>query len=549
MIKKIPVKLSLQIYSYLEFYNPTYVLQELIENSIDANSNCINVYLEGFGLSLIKVEDNGCGIAKEDLFLSLERNTTSKIFSIHDISKTKFYGVRGDSLAIILSISKIKLISKPENQAFAWGVYVDDFNKNIFPDLYNNGTSISVIDLYYNVIDKLEYALAKYNNYFHVKKLIKKFLLGCYNIKFFFKYDNKSVINYPQCFDFDSKLVRLKRILGKNLVNNSVYIDICDSNVLLKGWFGIPKSVKMGSCEKFIYINDKYVKSSYINNIINYAYYYINNKFLCNFYCIYFYIDASMLNMSLYKTKRKVLFYDENIIYDLLKKSIVNLFSDKYINIDDIDNKIGKFFKISKKDVVSYIKKNLIKIIIGSNVYELLSIFLNKVVLLKFKNKLLIVNIEKCRKLLLWNKCILSFKKAGYLKKFIIEYKIKNFFNNKFNENILSLFKDLGIDLYYDNDCYIVKSFPMIFFKYSINYNLLFSYIFEKKMKFLLNCCDVEFYKNVIYFIIEYISNELAMKELKEILFLIDKLDYKNLKIRSYIMIDINELLKLICLI
>ncbi len=546
-IQKIPKFLFLQFLSYVDFSKPKYVVKSLIENSIDANSTCIKIELKNYGLSLIKVEDDGFGIYKSDLFLALRGCASSKIFCLNDLKKNSFYGFNGISLSIISSISKIKIISKPKKQDCAWSLYVDYEKKILSPDLYNNGTSISVIDLYYNFSDKLKFSTYNCCNYININEIIHIFVLGNLNIEFHVKYNNKMIV-YPKCFDFYSQKNRLKKIIGKKLIDNSFYIDISENNVILKAWFFSPESkLEFSLNKKYIYVNNKFIKSSYINNIINYSYYFINKNFICKFYCIYIYIDSLMIDMSFYKKKLKMLFHNEVDIYDILKKSIVKLFSDVNIDINKINNDIGKNFFYKKKTVSSFIKSKNLKLNIGKNIYELLSIFFNKILLLRVNNDLLIVDILKCRKFILWNKCFIFLKKFGFLKKNYLKTEIKIIFSKQLSVNFFDILNDLGIEIYYKDNFYYLKSFPKFFENYNINYNFLFIFLFEKIISFKFSYNNIIFYyKFFINCFVNYIFDDFFFYELKDFLYFINKNNIKFNKMKFYSIINSNYLLFLI---
>jgi DNA mismatch repair ATPase MutL len=340
---------------------------------------------------------------------------------------------------------------------------------------------------------------------------------------------DKKIYVYPKCIDAFSEKNRLMRIFGNKIINTSFYINIFENNIILKGFFGKPEYNNLSKNSKYFYINNKFVHDIYIHNIINYAYYYINNSYFCNFYCLYLYLDSDMVDMSLYKSKNEIILFNNNIIYDLIKKIIIKLFSFNKINfLYDIDNKLGKNFCYNKRSVLDYIKKKNIKLIINKNIYEILSIFLNKILLIRLKNKLLVIDILKAKKFLFWKKCIIHFKEFGFLKKKIIK-NIKFFVNKELRKEYIQFFDDLGIKLVYKNNFYYITSFPIIFSSYNMNYSLLLTNMIKKiylfKVSFIHN---ITFYKNFIYLISDYICDDLAIKDLKDILLLFDNKNYYN---------------------
>src|SRR3990167_9098728 len=132
---------------------PASVIKELIENSLDAGATRIEIDIEKGGLQLIRIRDNGNGIAKDDLLLALNRHATSKIKSADDLSSIATLGFRGEALASIAAVSRLILQSKTNDQSSGWSVHVNgsDMSETVSPMGHPDGTTVEVRDLFFNV--------------------------------------------------------------------------------------------------------------------------------------------------------------------------------------------------------------------------------------------------------------------------------------------------------------------------------------------------------------------------------------------------------------
>ena len=151
-IEILPARLANQIAAGEVVERPASVVKELVENSLDAGATRIQIDIERGGHKLIRIRDNGFGIAKDELMLALSRHATSKIKSLDDLEKIASLGFRGEALASISSVSRLTLTSKTENQSEAWQAYAEgrDMAVQVTPASHPTGTTIEVVDLFFN---------------------------------------------------------------------------------------------------------------------------------------------------------------------------------------------------------------------------------------------------------------------------------------------------------------------------------------------------------------------------------------------------------------
>ena len=149
-IKILSPQLANQIAAGEVVERPASVVKELVENSLDAGANKIQIDIENGGANLIRIRDNGCGIPKEELSLALARHATSKIADLDDLEAILSLGFRGEALASISSVSRLTLTSRTEAQTEAWQVYAQgrDMETTIKPASHPVGTTVEVANLF-----------------------------------------------------------------------------------------------------------------------------------------------------------------------------------------------------------------------------------------------------------------------------------------------------------------------------------------------------------------------------------------------------------------
>ena len=174
---------------------PANVVKELVENSIDAGANKIIIEIKNGGKTFIKITDNGCGIAKDDVTISIERHATSKIRQVEDLEKTYTMGFRGEALASISSISKLTIISKIKEDLIGNKI-VSNAGKitEIKQCASQTGTQIIVKDLFYNTPVRYKFLKQDATESKYIKNWVEKVALANPNISFKLITDNKTTL-------------------------------------------------------------------------------------------------------------------------------------------------------------------------------------------------------------------------------------------------------------------------------------------------------------------------------------------------------------------
>lgn len=339
-IKKLPDVVIASIAAGEVIDRPSYVLKELLENSCDSNSSKVSVFIENCGLDLIRVVDDGDGISRDDLLVSIFRFTTSKIFSLDDLKCIKTYGFRGEALYYISSMSKFEIISKTKTQSLGWKLEFCESNKcfSLKPAASNFGTTVIVKDLFYNLLSKRLFLENSKLEFRSLDFVFKSFSLCRFDVHFTLTNNNRELRNYPVCHSHYSKVKRIEAICGIKFISNSIYVDNVTSVCSLSGFISRPGFVSNNSFFYF-FLNNRLVNDKLINVAVRDAFFKFSDFSVKPNCCLYFFIDCSLYNINVHPKKSEVKFMDPSFIYDFIYKTLVSCFAKENNNYPILNNK------------------------------------------------------------------------------------------------------------------------------------------------------------------------------------------------------------------
>jgi len=222
-IKPLPDHLINQIAAGEVVERPSSVVKELVENSLDAGARQVKVRLEQGGKRAIRVSDDGQGIPRDELVLSLRRHATSKIASLDDLERVATLGFRGEALPSIASVSRLDLASAHESGEHGWAVKVRRGEiSDIEPSAVRSGTRVDVEDLFYNVPARRKFLRADRTEFNHVDLLLRRFALARFDVGFELEHDGKSISVLAPAESDDEQERRIGRVMGPSTRNAAV---------------------------------------------------------------------------------------------------------------------------------------------------------------------------------------------------------------------------------------------------------------------------------------------------------------------------------------
>lgn len=318
-IKILPPIISNKIAAGEVISRPESVIKELIENSIDAKANSIDVIIKDAGKSLIQVSDNGTGMAEEDAVISFLRHSTSKITKFEDLDNIKTLGFRGEALASIASISQLEIKTKTEDNETATNIRIED-NEIIENSKTNHptGTSILVKNLFYNTPARRNFLKSDQTELKHLYETFIRLALSHHNINF------KLVNNSNEIFNLKHSDLkeRIRDIFGEDFLSNLIKFEGGNPILSVKGYISKPNFTKKTKADQFFFLNNRYFVNRNLNFAVYSAYDDLIEKGNYPSYIIFIDIDPSRVDVNVHPSKLEVKFEEESAVFGFLKKLI-----------------------------------------------------------------------------------------------------------------------------------------------------------------------------------------------------------------------------------
>ena len=319
IINKLPKSVANQIAAGEVIQRPSSIVKELIENSIDAKSTVIKVIIKDAGKQSISVIDNGTGMSKVDSKNCFERHSTSKLKKAEDLFHVKTMGFRGEALASIAAVSEVTLKTKTENEKIGYQVIFKDGNVTKENDIsFEKGTSITAKNLFYNIPARRNFL--KSNNV-EIRHIIDEFIrsaLSHPNIKFILINEEAEMYN----LDASNLKKRILAAFKKGYENNLITCDEKYGAISISGYIGKPENSKRTRGEQFLFVNNRFIKSAYINHAIKNSYEGLIEEKKFPFYILFIKINTDLVDINIHPTKTEIKFEDEKLIYNLVKSSV-----------------------------------------------------------------------------------------------------------------------------------------------------------------------------------------------------------------------------------
>lgn len=302
---------------------PASALKELLENSIDAGSRSLQIELQAGGTKLIKVIDDGCGIAKDDLELALHRHATSKIASMDDLEQVATLGFRGEGLASIASVSRLSLTSryteKGQAAAHAWRVDADHGKLlEAEPAALAVGTTIEVHDLYHQVPARKKFLKSDNTEYAHCAAMIERLALANPHVSFTVIHNGKAQQRWL-AGDFAK---RAAAIIGDEFVNSGIAVDEGFGTLRLHGITGSPTLGKTNREAQYFFVNGRFVRDKVVMHALREAYRDVLHHNLHASFCLFLEMDPEGVDVNVHPTKIEVRFRESQAIYRFLITSL-----------------------------------------------------------------------------------------------------------------------------------------------------------------------------------------------------------------------------------
>ncbi|MBD2803744.1 DNA mismatch repair endonuclease MutL [Xenorhabdus sp. ZM] len=322
-IKILPPQLANQIAAGEVVERPASVIKELVENSLDSGATRIDIDIERGGAKLIRVRDNGCGISHQDLTLALARHATSKIASLDDLEAIVSMGFRGEALASISSVSRLTLTSRPEGQGEAWQAYAEgrDMNVMVKPAAHPVGTTVEVLDLFYNTPARRKFLRTEKTEFGHIDEVVRRIALARLDVAINLNHNGKLVRQYRPAKEESQHERRLAAICGTAFVQNALALSWQHDALSIKGWVADPMNAGVGDIQ-YCYVNRRMMRDRLINHAIRQAYQDLIQGEQQPAYVLYLEVDPHQVDVNVHPAKHEVRFHQARLVHDFIYQGV-----------------------------------------------------------------------------------------------------------------------------------------------------------------------------------------------------------------------------------
>jgi DNA mismatch repair protein MutL len=300
IIQLLPDSIANQIAAGEVIQRPASVVKELMENALDAGSTYIRLILKDAGKTSIQVIDDGKGMSETDARMSFERHATSKIRSAHDLFSIKTMGFRGEALASIAAISHTEMTTRQAESDVAVRIIIEGSQISKHEKCQGAaGTSITVKNIFYNLP-------------------ARRVALANPEIHFTLHHNGNELYHLPK----SNLKQRIVGIFGKNINDKLVPVTEETEVAVFSGLVGKPDAAKKTQGDQYLFVNKRFIKSSYLNHAIRTAYEELITKDMFPAYFIFLEVDPSHIDINVHPTKTEIKFEDERLIYNYLRVSV-----------------------------------------------------------------------------------------------------------------------------------------------------------------------------------------------------------------------------------
>ncbi len=256
-IRPLPERLVNKIAAGEVIERPAAVVKELVENSLDASADRIEIHIEKSGSKIIKIIDNGCGISKEQIEIAFSRHATSKIYNFNDLEKLVSYGFRGEALPSIASVARVRMISRPHDAEVATEIiYEGGVLQSKQPVAAPPGTTVEVENLFYNTPARRKFLKAEITESRHISRLVTALAIGRYDIAFTFTVNNKNIFSLPSKEKLKDRVTALLSP-GREFIALSGETD----EVKVEAVIGTPDLAQSTRLGQYIFVNGRFIYS------------------------------------------------------------------------------------------------------------------------------------------------------------------------------------------------------------------------------------------------------------------------------------------------
>lgn len=322
-IQQLPSHLINQIAAGEVVERPASVVKELVENSLDAGAQAVQIDIVAGGQKLIRIRDDGKGINKAELELALSRHATSKISSLDDLEAVASLGFRGEALPSIASVARLTLCSHSLEGDTAWQVEADGGSvSKPAPAAHPQGTTVEVHDLFYNTPARRRFLRTERTEFGHIEKWIRRLALSRPEIAFTLTHNQRTVLQLPAAKSEETHRQRIARICGDAFSEQCVYIEREVEGIALFGWIALPTFNRSQPDLQFWFVNGRSVSDKTLAHAVRHAYRDVLFHGRYPAYVLNLTMDPKGVDANAHPAKHEVRFRDGRRVHGVVSQAV-----------------------------------------------------------------------------------------------------------------------------------------------------------------------------------------------------------------------------------
>ena len=310
---------------------PASVVKEVLENSLDAGATRVDIDVEAGGVKLIRIRDDGSGIAADDLPLALARHATSKIASLEDLEQVGSLGFRGEALASIGSVSRLTLTSNPADDGSHGSSAAcegREMEVQLKPAPHPRGTTVEVRDLFFNTPARRKFLRTEKTEFSHLEEVVKRLALSRFDVAFSLRHNGRVLHNLKPGYSQAERQRRVAAVCGPAFMEQALYIETDLPHLRLWGWVGLPTFSRSQADLQYFFVNGRVIRDRLVAHAVKQAYRDVLYHGRHPAFVLYLELDPAQVDVNVHPTKHEVRFRDGRAVHNFIFSSLHRALAD-----------------------------------------------------------------------------------------------------------------------------------------------------------------------------------------------------------------------------
>ena len=310
---------------------PASVVKEVLENSLDAGATRVDIDVEAGGSKLIRIRDNGSGMAAQDLPLALARHATSKIESLEDLERVGSLGFRGEALASIGSVSRLTLTSNPaqgSSEGSSAACEGREMDVEVRPAPHPQGTTVEVRDLFFNTPARRKFLRTEKTEFNHLEEVVKRLALSRFDVAFSLRHNGRVLHNLKPGNSQAERQRRVATVCGPAFMEQALYIETDLPQFKLWGWVGLPTFSRSQADLQYFFVNGRVIRDRLVAHAVKQAYRDVLYHGRHPAFVLYLELDPAQVDVNVHPTKHEVRFRDGRDVHSFIFSSLHRALAD-----------------------------------------------------------------------------------------------------------------------------------------------------------------------------------------------------------------------------